>query len=338
MIARAGAAGMNPLSSSAVGFRLLFRRPLIPLAEIAWRWTLAAAAWVLAIAFLLVYFDSLTVHTQDRLLLYTGDPTLVAQAIRRIFSGSSARFVEAGILLALGLGVAWIVLASLGRMAILRSILEQFGWEAKVQGPTRPLFFLNFLRAAALLAAQVAAIGAVLMASSFWASTHIRLGNAARLVFLTWFLIWLAWAVLNWAISAAAIFVVKEGYDSLTAIGAVLRLFLSSSAGILSASAVFGVIHLGFLGVSIGTALIVLAFAIAHPLALPLVMAVVLGYSFLADFLYTGRLAAYAYLAMGQEELPFWMASRRVPPPGSHGASSSVDKGELILSDLPSLV
>jgi hypothetical protein len=328
---------MNPLSSTSVGFRMLFRRPLIPLAEIAWRWTFAAAAWVLGITFLLVYFDSLTVHTLDRLLLYTGQPSLVAQAIRRIFSGSSARFVEAGILLGLGLGMAWIVLASLGRIAVLRSILEQFGWEAKIKGPSITLFFLNFLRAAALLAAKVAAIGAVLMASSFWASTHIRFGNAARLVVVTWILIWLAWAFLNWAISAAAIFVVKEGTDSLTAIGAVLRLLLSSSAGMLGASAVFGVIHLAFLGVAVGTALIVLAFAIAHPLAWPLVMAVILGYSLVADFLYTGRLAAYAYLAMGQEELPLWMANRRAPP-GPGGASSSVDKGELILSDLPSLV
>ena len=329
---------MNPLSSTAVGFRLLFRRPLIPLAEIAWRWTFAATAWVLGTTFLLVYFDSLTVHTLDRLLLYTGQPSLVAQAIRRIFSGSSARFVEAGILLGLGLGVAWIVLASLGRMAILRSILEQFGWEAKSKGPRSTLFFLNFLRAAALLAAKVAAIGAVLMASSFWASTHIRFGNAARLVVVTWFLIWLAWALLNWAISAAAIFVVKEGSDSLTAIGAVLRLFLSSSAGMLGASAVFGVIHLAFLGVAVGAALIGLAFAVAHPLAWPLVLAVVLGYSWVADFLYTGRLAAYAYLAMGQEELPLWMGGRRTPPPEPDLASSSVDKGELILSDLPSQV
>jgi len=329
---------MNPLSPTAVGFRLLFRRPLIPLAEIAWRWTFAAAAWVLGITFLLVYFNSLTVHTLDRLLLSTGQPGLVAQAIRRIFSGSSVRLVEAGILLGLGLGVAWIVLASLGRMAIMRSILEQFGWEAKIKGPRSTLFFLSFLRAAALVAAKVAAIGAVLMASSFWASTHIRLGNAARLVVVTWFLIWLAWAILNWAISAAAIFVVKEGNDSLTAIGAVLGLFLSNGAGMLGASAVFGVIHLAFLGVAVGTALMVVAFAIAHPLALPLVMAVVLGYSLVADFLYTGRLTAYAYLAMGQEELPSWMASRRAPSPGPDGGSSSVDQEELILSDLPSLV
>jgi hypothetical protein len=330
------AAEMNPLSSTAVGFRLLFRRPLIPLAEIAWRWTFAAAAWVLAVAFILEYFDSLTVNTLDRLLLDSGQPFLVAQALRRIFSGSSVRLVEAGILLGLGLGVAWIVLASLGRITVLRSIFEQFGWETTWEHPVRAIFFLNFLRAAALLAAKLAAIGAILMASSFWASTHIRWVNAARLVFVTWFLIWQAWAVLNWVISAAAIFVVMEGKDSLAAMGAVLRLFLTRTAGMLSASAVCGVIHLVCLGVTCGTMLVLLPIGIAHPLALPIVIAVVFAYAFIADFLYTGRLAAYAYLAMGREELPLWMASRGSLPREPADASSSVDKDELILGDLPS--
>jgi hypothetical protein len=327
---------MNPLSSIGVGFRLLIRRPLIPLAEIAWRWTFAAGAWVLALAFTLEYFDSLPVKALDRLLLSTGQPYLVAQAVRRIFSGSSARLTEAGILLALSLGLAWIVLASVGRMAVLRSILEQLGSEPSAEHPIRSLLFLNFLRAAAVLGAKLAAIGAVLMASSLWASTHIALGNAARLVSMTWFLVWLAWAGLNWVLSAAAIFVVKEGKDSLEAVAALVRLFRSRTPGMLGASAVFGVIHLVAFGIGLGMILILLPVVIAYPLALPLVIAIVLGYSFLADFLYTGRLAAYSYLATGREALPFWMSSRGAPSSEPAGGSSSVDKGELILSDLPS--
>ena len=327
---------MNPSSSIAIGFRLPIRRPLILLAEIAWRWTFAAAAWLLVLAFTLEYFDSLPVNTLDRLLLSTGQPYLVAQAMRRIFSGSSARLAEAGILLALGLGLAWIVLASLGRMAVLRSILEQFGWEANSEHPIRSLFFLNFLRAAAVLAAKVAAIGAVVLASSLWASTHIAVVNAARLLSMTWFLVWLAWAGLNWVLSAAAIFVVKEGKDSLAAMAAVVRLLVSRTPATLGASAVFGVIHLVSFGITVGMVLMLLPIAVARPLLLPLVIAIVLGYSFLADFLYTGRLAAYAYLATGQEALPLWMSSERAPSGEPAPGSASVDKGEPILSDLPS--
>src|SRR5207248_7379848 len=107
---------MNPVSPISVGFRLLVRRPLIFFAEISWRWTLAVAAWALGLAFALEYLDSLPVTTVDRLLLYTGQPVLIAQAIRRIFSGSSIRLVEAAILLAFGLAIAWMILASLGRL------------------------------------------------------------------------------------------------------------------------------------------------------------------------------------------------------------------------------
>jgi hypothetical protein len=326
---------MNSISATTVGFRLLFRRPLIPLAEIAWRWTFAAAAWVLGIAFVFEYFGSLPVTRADRFLLSTGQPFLIAQAIRRIFHGSSVRFVEAGILLALGLAIGWIVLASLGRLAVLRSMFEEFEWDSQANRPVRALFFLNFLRAATLLAAKVAAIGSILMASSFWASTHVRVVDAVRFVFVIWFLIWLAWAVLNWLLSAAAVFIVAEGKNSLASIGAMLRLLQSRPGGVLGASAVFGLIHGGALVVGGGIVLVLLPVAIARPIALPLLFTVTLAYCFVADFLYTGRLAAYAYLATGREELPSWMAVPRVPSPETLAASASIDKDELILGDIP---
>jgi hypothetical protein len=326
---------MNSISATTVGFRLLFRRPLIPLAEIAWRWTFAAAAWVLGIAFVFEYFGSLPVTRADRFLLSTGQPFLIAQAIRRIFHGSSVRFVEAGILLALGLAIGWIVLASLGRLAVLRSMFEEFEWDSQANSPVRTLFFLNFLRSATLLAANVAAIGSILMASSFWASTHVRVVASVRLVFVAWFLIWLAWAVLNWLLSAAEVFVVAEGKNSLASIGAMLRLLQSRTGGVLGASAVFGLIHGGAFVVAGGVVLVLLPITIAQPIALPLVFAVILAYCFAADFLYTGRLAAYTYLATGREELPSWMVVPRVQFPETPGASASVDKDELILGDLP---
>ena len=45
---------------------------------------------------------------------------------------------------------------------------------------TRSLFALNFLRVAVFLAAKVGGIGAILIASSFWASTKVSVGDAVR--------------------------------------------------------------------------------------------------------------------------------------------------------------
>ena len=324
---------MNPFSATTVGFRLLFRRPLIPIAEIAWRWTFAATAWLLGIAFIFAYFGSLPVTRADRFLLSTGQPFLIAQAIRRIFHGSSLRFVEAGILLGFGLAIAWIVLASLGRLAVLRSMFEEFEFKVEAKSRLRAILFLNFLRVAVLLAAKVAAIGSLLTASSLWASTHIRAVDSVRLVFLAWFCIWLSWAVLNWLLSAAPVLVLAEGKDTLGSIGGLLRLLQRRTAGVIASSAVFGLIHGGVLIVASSMMLALLPIVFAQPLALPLLFAVVLAYCFMADFLYTGRLAAYTYLATGREEMPSWMARRRVQP--ATPASASVDKDELILGDLP---
>src|SRR6266436_4627604 len=118
---------MSSFSPTAEGFRLIFRRPAIPFAEIAWRWTFATAAWLLGITFLLGYMGSLPVTTADRLLLGTQQPVLISRALQRIFHGSAFRFTEAGIVVLIGLAVAWIVLASLGRAVTLAAMLEEFG-------------------------------------------------------------------------------------------------------------------------------------------------------------------------------------------------------------------
>jgi hypothetical protein len=326
---------MNPVSPTFVGFRLLVRRPLIFFAEITWRWTLAVAAWALGLAFAFEYLDSLPVKTVDRLLLYTGQPVLIAQAIRRIFSGSSIRLVEAAILVAFGLAIAWIVLASLGRLAVLRSMCEELDIPTGGSHGFGSLVFLNFVRAALVLATKLAAAASLFFASSLWASTHIRFVDAARLVLVLIFVIWLAWAVLNWLLSAAAIYVIAEGKNSLDAIGSVIRLIQARTAGILATSAVFGVIHLAAFAMAAGTVLVVLPVAIARPVALPLLFAVVFAYCFVADLLYTGRLASYLFLAQGGDELPAWMAMRGAPPSPNAGAINSIDKDEVILSDAP---
>ncbi len=120
---------MRPISPIVAGIRLVFRHPSIPLAEIAWRWSFAAAAWFLSAMYLFEYADSLPVNTVDRLLLATQHPVLITRAIRRIFEGSAFRFTEAGVLLAIALILAWIVLASVGRAATVKALMDEFGIE-----------------------------------------------------------------------------------------------------------------------------------------------------------------------------------------------------------------
>jgi hypothetical protein len=328
---------MNSFSPVSQGFRLILRRPAIPVAEIAWRWSFVAAAWVLGAMFLFEYMDSLPVTTADRLLLATRQPVLISRAIHRIFHGSAFRFTEAGVLLAIGLAVAWIVLASFGRAATVDALMEEFGIAAATR--RRAIFpslvGLNFLRAAVTLAGFAGVVGATLIASSLSASTHISAADSSRLFFLVLFFVWSAWVVLNWLLSVSAIFVVIDRSRTLGAIAATVRLCQQDPGPVLSTGALFGLAHIGAFIAASGVGFMLLGALGSVPAALIWFVQVVLIFTYcaVANFLYTGRLAAYVFIIRG-EELGTLPESDEIPP-APVGSHSPVDPNELILSDVP---
>ena len=327
---------MSSFSPTAEGFRLIFRRTEIPCAEIAWRWTFASAAWLLGAFFLLEYMGSLPVTAVDRLLMGTQQPILISRAIQRIFHGSAFRFTEAGIVVLIALALAWIVLASLGRAVTLAAMVEESGTTSEPGWRmVRSLAALNFLRVAVFLAAKVTGIGAVLIASSFWSSTHVSVGDASRLWFTLLFLDGVAWTVLNWLLSTAAVFVATERQGALSAIGSCTRFCVEHTGRVLAAGIWFGLPHLGAFIVAWGAGFTVLSTVGAwrtEP-AMVLDFLIIAAYCAVADFFYTGRLAAYVAMVRGpQEEL-----SDKTYPTIPGDSSSSVDRDESILSDVPLL-
>ena len=329
---------MNALSPTSHGFGLAFRRPAIALAEITWRWSFAAAVWVLGIMFLSEYMDSLPVTRADRLLLRTRQPELIARVIQRIFGGSAFRFTEAAILLAIGLTGAWIVLASLGRTATLRSVIDEFGLPRAVKenGTLPSLFGLNFLRTALSLAALASAIGAMFIASSFWASTHVPAAEASQGVFLLLFCILMAWVMLNWLLSASAIFVVANGRRAFAAIADTVRLCHEKTGPVFSAGALFGTAHVAAFVFASGAGFMALAAIGSIPASLIWFtqLILILAYCAIADFLYTGRLAAYVLIIRGEEASAI-PGAPRLPTFPPWDAGSAVDQDELILGDVP---
>ena len=288
--------------------------------------------------FLFEYMDSLAVTRADRLLLRTRQPELAARAIHRIFEGSAFRFTEAGILLVIGLTVAWIVLASLGRTATVRSVIDEFGLTraAKESGTLLSLFGLNFLRTALTLAALTSAIGAMLIASSFWASTHVSAAEASRLFFLLLFCISMAWLVLNWLLSASAIFVVADGRRALAAIADTVRLCRQRPGPVFSAGALFGTAHVAAFVLASGAGFMVLGALGSIPAGFVWLTQwiLIVAYCAVADFLYSGRLAAYVLIIRGEEAAAI-LGPPRFPALPPSDARSAVDQDELILGDVP---
>src|SRR5262249_44841756 len=146
-----------------------------------------------------------------------------------------------------GLALGWIAVASLGRFAILDSLLEEFqiGQARGRRGAGASLVALNTLRFVVTLAAIIAAVGAALVAGSGWASSHLRPVEAARILGMVLFSIGVSWMALNWLLSVAAIFPVADEGTAFDGIGSVLRLLEGRTGPLVLLGLLFGVLHVG---------------------------------------------------------------------------------------------
>jgi len=327
---------MNSFSPIAEGFRLTVRRPAIALAEIAWRWSFAAAAWMLGAMFVFEYLDSLTVTRLDRLALASRQPIFISRALHSIFEGSGLRVTEAGIVLSVGLALAWIAVGSVGRVAIVDSLVEEF--QIPPAGPRRrawaSVVALNTLRFVLTLAAVVAAAGAALLTSSVWASTKLRGADAGTLFGLLLFLVVVSWIALNWLLSVAAIFPVADASTAFDGIASLLGLFERRTGPVVLLGLLFGVLHLGLFiaATAIGMSILVAARPLGGDVAIFLGLVVIAAYSAVADFLYVSRLAGYVWLLRQEDTAAAEKSPRDRSGPETR---SPIDPDELILSDVP---
>ena len=328
---------MGQRSPTLEGFRTVFRRPSFVLAEIAWRWSFGLAATALLTFCFYEYLNTLPVSRVDLFLMRTGQPVLVWQALAHIFRGSGPRLIKALTVLTVGMAAAWIAMATLGRAVTVKALLnylrrenadEPSGEKAWRLGP---LAGLNFLRVALTLAAAVGCVAAWMLGAAASPDKDPSPGSAV-LIFLTIvMLVYLAWSALNWFLSLASVFVVREGVDTFGAIAAAVALCRARTGPVVAASMWFGLAHVVAFVIATSVVAFPLGFAAVLPVGVVLggMLLVTLLYFALADFLYAGRLAAYVAIAEGG-----------VAESSQHSALSiqrggdGVDPDELILSDV----
>jgi hypothetical protein len=221
------------------------------------------------------------------------------RAIRHISPGSAFRFTEGVVILAIALAITWIVLGSFGRVATLKALLEESAMPVEpvpLRRSVASLSVLNLLRVVVALAAVVSCAGAAGLSSSVWASTHISAADAARLWILLSFLACLAWLMLNWLLSTASLFAVMNQESALQAIASTVDFCQARAASIFVAGCWFGLAHCGvFIAASVVGLTVfggIGALGLAPVLFLEILIALI--YSIAANFLYAGRMAAYA--------------------------------------------
>lgn len=317
----------------------MLRRPDIGLAEVSWRWSFGIALIFLSAVSLSEYLDTLPVSNADLLLIRTRQPFLVSQAISHILRGSASRVILTSFALIVSLAFAWIVVGSFGRAATLKSLVhavrKSFSLDESASSRTRfrTVLGLNFLRICVFLAATVGCLGAFLLAHLASSDRDPSPGAAFAVFVLLIFLTSMAAVILNWFLSVASVFACTKQLDTFSALGEAVSLCRSSFGAVMAVSSWFGLAHL--------VAFFVASSAIAIPLglggllppavAIGGVVAVSLIYFAVADFLYIGRLAAYAAIV---EMPPMPEIEPLLPTPQ---AKPCVDQDELILSDVPLL-
>lgn len=341
-----------PVSPTREGFRAAFRRPAFSIAEVAWRWVVGSTGTAVFFYGLFEYLNTLPVTGGDLLFLRTRHPFFVSRAILHILRGSLSRGVNALILATLLLALLWIVLASLGRVATVRAMLEYFRIRhASVTGasdanvPDREsgaalpsLLRLNFLRATVALAVLLGFVGAALLAGFVSSDAQPRPGLVLVLFTpIAAIVIFVGWA-LNWLLSLAAVRAVLDDEDAVGAIASAVRLCRERSGAVFAVSTWTGLGHLVAFVSATTVATTAIGFAPILPgrLILAIVILVTLLYFAVVDWLYTARLAGYVCITALPESA--FAPPPEAPPIPSRPPSlaTSIDRDELILSDVPS--
>jgi hypothetical protein len=304
-------------SPSMRGLRFVFRQPILGLAEIAWRWTSATIAWLLFCFLGFEYLDSLPVTKGDRLLLGSGVPSLALGALERILLSGSTRFLLAFAICLIAVCITWVFAASAGRAATLRVLLEQAAHDYTLEksavladdaqgslaAPSRlissTVVLLHVCRAALLLGTLSALFGAVIVAG-LAASDHDPHPGTAVLLFL--FLsgaIAILWYGLDWLLSTAPIFAIRDGESTLGAISGAATFVGQNFGALVRSSGVFGAIHLVifFAATSLVSAPLAMARIFPPATILLSIFVLTLLYFVLIDFLRVARLAAYICMA-----------------------------------------
>jgi len=210
---------------------------------------------------------------------------------------------------------------------------------------------LNFLRTAITLAAWFALVGASILAGFASTNRNPQPGLAFLFFLPLAALVGGLWLILNWFLSLAALFAVRNGndhhQDTLSAISAAVTLCRNRFGPVVAVSAWLGLAHIAaFMGASTVSSFS-LGFVGVLPRRALLATLTVLALIYFAvvDWLYTARLAGYLCIAEMPDELfapahPLPLAPPSGGPqfaPLSAALAAGIDREERILSDIPQL-
>ena len=282
----------------------MWHDPALVVGEIAWRWTFGLIVLlVLAFGFM-VYLSTIEVSAPALWLISTREPAAIAAAFLYMFRDSGWAATRISLIALPPLGILWIMIASIGRAATLRPIFAAGTPESAQRGRSgwRQLLGLNFLRFSLWVAASIGCAAWLVIAF-----TAVDDPALSLLIFLAvTSVVFVIWAGLNWMLSIALIFSVRDGADTFESISLAVDLFSRRFSQLFVTSSGWGAARgIAFIA---GVFLLrgVLSFSGRVPSGFLVIagLAVALAYLAFADLLYIGRLASYVTIVEGEDEPP----------------------------------
>lgn len=279
------------------------------------------AAIVIAAWSLNRFLNAIVISPADEVALATGLPPFVLSALANIIGQMPPVGLRLASVLLPGLSLLWVVAATLGRTTTIQRLLEFFGERYELESKdvnlrATSLLMLHFIRVVIAVAAVAGYFGALIIAVQVARSGEVPSIGRFLLVFVPLeFVIMMIASWLNWVVSLAPIFAVRDGRDWLGSLGDAVVLSRVRAASFSRIATWFGLLRFviagsfGFAGlVAIGVLSSVSGWAMLIAAALIYAM-----YSIVSAALLTARLAAYVAIAQ-QEIVPEEITPEPVNP------------------------
>jgi hypothetical protein len=278
------------------GFRSIYYNPLLLLVEIIWRWSFGTFALMLLALVASKFLHSVPITDQEMQQLSSMAPPMMADGMADILVSSGPTLLRLTLTMLPILTVAWIFFATLGRAAVLGRVAPSFA---------RPKLLTNVMlhgwRGMLTLLASVACgmviVGAGMTGAYLSHSGAPNILGVAGVLFPGLLLVAAIWSVLNWYFSVALLFA-DNGEGALAAIKHSWHFSREYRGEMAQIAVVIGALRvLWVCFITIISVATVVIFSSAPAVAALCLTVLTLVYLAISDWLYLGRLCAYAQLA-----------------------------------------
>ena len=301
---------MPRIDASREGLRIVKSEPLLFPLELLWRWSFGLGALGIIFLALRPLVAAVQLTQMDQEMLASHNPDMIAGVVGEILVDvlPVIAMVLAWSLPALAL--LWAAAVTVGRGLTARIILRKI---ANERGHELPVWTSARWRAMAGVSAGRVVMGLILFIGyvggifiARWAQGLVSASLrplVSSLVFLLVFGISIAvWMVVNWFLSLAPLFVVRDGADTLAAVAQAMRFTQTRGSELRNVAMWNGVIRTACATLFVVAGILCVPLARSAPVWVVggLGTAITVGYCVVSDYLLLARFASYAAIAIDE--------------------------------------